>query len=152
MSVDLSAEVPAYPPKKSRWWVWLLGGCGCLTLVAVAAGLAMYFGVRAITAGPEQVVQDFLAAAGAGNAVEAHGYFSQPLQAEQPLEELSRVIEERPHLFRVTDTTFTSRSRDGSRASFSGTVTLERGTRMPASFVLVKENDDWRLLSYEIGE
>jgi hypothetical protein len=133
MTVDPSTEPAAYPPpKKSRWWAWLLGGCGCLTLVAVVVGLSIYFGVRAITAGPEQVVQDFLAAAGAGNAVEAHGYFSHPLKAEQPLDEFAQVIETRPHLFQVTDTTFTSRSLDGSRASFSGTVTLETGTRMPA--------------------
>jgi hypothetical protein len=35
----------APPPRKSNWWVWLLGGCGCsaILLVLCCGGLA-YFG------------------------------------------------------------------------------------------------------------
>ena len=54
-------------------------------------------------------------------------------------------------LFQITDTTLTSRSVDLSGAEFSGTVTLESGTEVPASFSLVKENDEWKLIAYNIG-
>jgi hypothetical protein len=33
----------------------------------------------------------------------------------------------------------------------SGTVTLEAGTTVPASFQLVKEGDQWKLIAYQLG-
>ncbi|MGQ0735835.1 MAG: hypothetical protein ACT4QD_19550, partial [Acidobacteriota bacterium] len=54
-------------------------------------------------------------------------------------------------LFDVTDVSFTNRSVDTSGAELAGTVTLRVGTEMPASFKLVRENDVWKLISYNIG-
>ncbi len=36
----------APPPRKSNWWVWLLGGCGCsAVLLVLCCGGVTYFGV-----------------------------------------------------------------------------------------------------------
>jgi len=34
------------PPQKSKWWMWLLGGCGCSSILLVlCCGGVTYFGV-----------------------------------------------------------------------------------------------------------
>lgn len=140
----------AASPKK-HWGRWVALGCGAaLLLVGALAGL-LFFIVRQATAGPEEVVQEFLAAAGAGDFATAHDCFSAPLKQVQPLEEFSQRAAANSLFFQVTDTTFNSRSVDTTGAELSGTVTLESGTEVPASFRLVKENDAWKLISYQIG-
>jgi hypothetical protein len=36
-------------------------------------------------------------------------------------------------------------------AKLAGTLTLGSGTEVPCSFQLVRENDLWKLISYNIG-
>jgi hypothetical protein len=153
MTVDPSLPPP--PPRRIKWWPWILGGCGCLVLVAAligGLGYGAFTSFMKVTAAPEKVVKDFLAAGARGDATAAHNFFSAPLKEEQPLEQFAALLASNQHLFKVTDTTFNKRSIDMSKATFEGTVTLESGTKMPASFTLVKENDAWKLLAYSIGE
>jgi hypothetical protein len=51
----------------------------------------------------------------------------------------------------VQDTTFNNRSVNPAGAELSGSVTLTDGSQLPASFKLVKEEGEWRLISYQIG-
>jgi hypothetical protein len=139
------------PPPKRGWLKWVGLGCGCLVLAAAGFAALTYFGVRAATAGPEQVVKSFLEAAEEGDYEEAHGYFAAPLKEAQPLDQFAASAAANKSFFQITDTTFNNRSVDTSGAQFSGTVTLESGTALPASFELVRENDEWKLISYHIG-
>jgi hypothetical protein len=112
---------------------------------------AVWFVVMKATEGPETVAREFLEAAAEGDAARAHETFSVPLKQVQPLEDLEAMLQENPSLFATTDATFSTRSVDTSGAELSGTVTLESGTKMPVSFGLVRENDEWKLLSWNIG-
>jgi hypothetical protein len=133
------------------WLKWLGIGCGgALVLVAVFVAV-VYFSVRRLTSGPEQVVQQFLARAAAGDYVGAHALFSVPLQEQQPIDQFTATAKATPSLFQVADSSFNERSIDTAVAKISGTVTLKAGTRVPASFSLVQERDSWRILSYQIG-
>ena len=126
-------------------------GCGVLVLaVCLFIGGLIGF-VWWMTSGPEQVVQSFIAAAAAGDYAKAHDHFAAPLKDQQPLEEFRRAIEQTPSLFAITDTSFSDRSIDGSGAKLSGTVTLQAGTKVPASFELVQEGDAWKLIAYHLG-
>lgn len=137
--------------QKKPWGRWVVLGCGAFLLLALSIGALLVFVVQKATAGPEQVVQEFLAAAGAGDYAAAHEHFSAPLVQAQPFEEFARAAADNSIFFQVADTTFGSRSVSGSGAELSGTVTLESGTTVPASFHLVKENGAWKLISYQIG-
>jgi hypothetical protein len=145
-----SPPAPAPPPKRG-WVKWVGLGCGCLVVVVAAFVALFYFGLRAATAGPEKVVQEFLAAAGAGDYATAYGHFSAPLQEVQPLDQFAAEAERNATFFKVQETTFNTRSVDSSGATLEGTVTLEAGTEVPASFKLVRENDAWKIISYHIG-
>ena len=135
-----------------RPWLKYVGiGCGGLLLLLVAFVAITYFAVTRLTAEPERVAREFLAATAAGDYARAHGHFSAPLKEAQPLDVFTAAVRSRPSLFDVADTSFSSRSIDTSVAKLEGTVTLKAGTEVPASFSLVQENGRWVLLSYTLG-
>jgi hypothetical protein len=143
---------PAPPPSSLPAWVrWVGLGCGAFVLLGVVVGSVIFLVVRKATAGPEATIQAFLAAAGSGDFTAAHGYFAAPLKEVQPLEQFSSVAAANRHLFEVKETTFNNRSVDLNGAELSGTVTLATDTELPATFKLVKEGGEWRLISYQIG-
>jgi hypothetical protein len=139
------------PSRKTPWLKWTALGCGALLVLLAAFGTLMYFVIQRATAGPEQVVQDFLAAAGRGDYAAAHEHFSAPLQEVQPFDQFAAAAAANSMFFEVTETTFNNRSVDTTGAELSGSVTLATGTVVPASFKLVKENGAWKLISYNIG-
>ena len=138
-------------PRKRPWLRWVALGCGGLVVLAGLFAAGMFVVVRKATAGPEQVVKQFLAAAAKGDYAAAHALFSAPLKEAQPLAEFIASARANRTLFAVTDTTFSNRSIDLAGAELSGTVTLASGTVLPASFKLVKENRAWRLIAYHLG-
>jgi len=128
-------------------------GCGGLILIGALAIAGLYGIVRMATGGVEEVVEDFLAAAARGDYEAAHAHFSAPLKQVQSLEQFRAMAEANPGLFDVADRTFNSRSVDlQTGAELSGSVTLRSGTRLPARFRLVQENEAWKLIAYNIGE
>ncbi len=137
--------------RTNTWVKPVLIGCGGLLALALAAGVGFFYLIRGATAGPEQTVKAFLAAAGAGEYARAHGHFSKPLQEVQSLASFSAGVQQNPSLFDVADTTFNQRSVDTGGARLAGTLHLRAGTDVPASFSLVRENDEWKLIAYQIG-
>ncbi len=138
--------------KPNRGWIkWVALGC-FLALVLFGAILGgIVWTVQKATAGPEEAVQGFIAAAAGGDYETAHDYFSAPLKQVQPYEQFAAEAEANSSFFAITDTTFNNRSVDMNGAELSGNVTLESGTVVPAQFKLVRENDEWKLISYNIG-
>ena len=150
--IDYAQYGDAPPPPKKRGWIkWV--ACGCVLAILIFAGIigAIYWTVQKATAGPEESVQGFLSAAAAGDHQQAYDYFSTPLKDVQSYEEFVAAVTENPSFFKITDTSFTNRSIDMNGAELSGNVTLETGTVLPAQFKLVRENDAWKLISYNIG-
>jgi len=137
--------------EKRSWIKWVAIGCGGLMLLAVVFGVGLYFMVTSMTAAPEQVARDFCAAAAAGDFARAHDFFAAPLKESQPLDVFTATVEANPSLFRIKDTSFNERSIDLAGTKLGGTATLESGTTVPISFTLVRENDDWKLMGYNIG-
>ena len=136
----------------SRPWLrWVLLGCGGLAALFIVFIVVILIVVKQATAAPEEVVQTFLTEASAGNLEAAHNCFSAPLKEVQPLDQFVAGVEANQHLFDITDTSFTNRSVDMGGAKFEGIVTLKSGTEVPCSFELVRENDTWKLISYNIG-
>jgi hypothetical protein len=144
---------PAQPGTTSGkgWIKWVAIGCGGLIVLAAAFAVFMFVVVKKATAGPETVVHAFLDAAGAGDYETAWDCFSAPLKEAQPFDQFEAAAKGQPSLFKVRDTTFNNRSVNLNGAELSGTLTLESGTEVPASFKLVQENDHWKLLGYHIG-
>jgi len=142
-------SVPAAPKSsKKKWLLWGCGGAFVALALLVTVVLVI---VNVATAGPEKVVEDFLAAAGSGDYAKAHDAFSEPLKQAQPLAEFTAAAQANAMFFQVRDTTFNNRSVDLNGATLEGTATLTTGTVVPASFKLVKENGQWKLIAYHLG-
>jgi hypothetical protein len=138
--------------KNARPWLrWVLLGCGGLIALFVVFIIVILFVVKQATAAPEEVVQTFLSEIAVGNLEAAHDCFSAPLKEVQPFDQFAAGVEANQHLFDITETSFNSRSVDMAGAEFEGTVTLASGTKVPCSFKLVRENETWKLISYNIG-
>lgn len=152
-NVPPSPQYGAPPPAARKGGVlkWLLIGCGAVTLFVVIIGAVMFFGISKATEGPEKAVKAFLAAAAAGDYAAAHNYFSEPLKQVQPYDDFANAARSQPQFFAITHTSFSNRSIDQNGAELSGNVTLQNGTKVPAQFKLVKEQDQWKLISYNIG-
>ena len=143
---------PMPPPSPLPGWARLLGvGCGALLLLAAVIGTTVLAVVNRASAGPEETVQTFLAAAAAGDWTTAHAQFAAGLKEAQPYDQFSTIGAENQRFFQVQDTTFNNRSVNPAGAELSGSVTLADGSQLPASFKLVKEEGEWRLISYQIG-
>jgi len=139
------------PSPRRKWVKWLFAGCAVMILLSCGAAALVWFGVMKATSGPEEASREFLAAAAAGDYEAAHAYFSAPLKQEQPYEEFANSARANPQFFEITHTSFSNRSIDTSGAELSGTVTLKNGSKLPVSLKLVKENEQWKLLGYNIG-
>ena len=145
-------DSPNSQSSKARPWLrWVLLGCGGLVTLLIVLVVVILVVVKQATAVPEEVVQTFLSEAAAGNLETAHNCFSAPLKEVQPFDQFAAGVNTNRHLFEIADTSFTNRSVDMSGAEFEGTVTLESGTEVPCSFKLVRENNTWKLISYNIG-
>ena len=142
---------PNQPTSKKPWVKWVALGCVAAVLIAVAIFAAIWFTVKKATAGPETVVREFLTATAAGDYAAAHNLFSAPLKEVQGQSEFEEMARQNANLFAITDISFSNRSIDTNGAEFSGNVTLESGTVMPAQFRLVRENGDWKLIAWNIG-
>lgn len=142
---------PPPPSDNKKWLMWVIGGCGCAVVAAALLGVFIFLGVKAATAGAEEVVQKFLKATAEERYAEAYDYFSAPLKASLSYEDFSATAAGNLQFYRVKETTFTQRSVDTTSAKLEGTATLESGTEVPAKFQLVKENDSWKLIGYHIA-
>jgi hypothetical protein len=149
-----NAPPQAQPPNRG-WIKWVLIGCGVLLLLIIGfvalVGGGIFYGIKKATAEPERVVKSFLAAAGSGDYQAAHDHFSSALKQEQPYDQFAEAAAANQRLFKVKDTTFSNRNMSGDEVQFSGSLELEDGTSVPASFSLIRESNQWKLISYNIS-
>jgi len=138
--------------ESGRPWVkYVAIGCGGLLVLVATSVAVIFFAVARLTAAPEQVARDFLAATTRGDFAAAHAHFAAPLKDTQSLAALEAAARETPSIFKVADLSFSDRSIDMKGATLAGTATLVAGTELPVSFTLVRERDTWRLLAYRLG-
>jgi hypothetical protein len=133
------------------WGKWVGIGCGAALVIIVTLVVVLFFVVKTLTAGPEQVARQFLDAAAAGNYPAAHAAFSAPLKERQSLQAFAETAAAQKSLFAIADFSFNERSINLETAKLAGTATLKSGTVVPVSFEFVQENRAWKLIAYHIG-
>ncbi len=105
------------------------------------------FATRGIT----KVVQNQLQAIRQGKIEQAYyAYTASQFQQETTLAEFKGLISGQPALLKNKKASFSERKVEGSQGFLKGTLTAEDGTSLPVEYRLVKENDEWKILSLNI--
>lgn len=97
-----------------------------------------------------ETIRAFLGAAASGDHRTAHGYCAASLQEALPFEEFAADAASHAGLFRTRELRLT-KVRGDRGPHYRGTLLLESGREVPASFKLLRENGAWRLTAFQMG-
>jgi hypothetical protein len=147
---------PTARSQRRRWLLFGSLGCAAVLLIGAAVGIQIYWKIRhanQVSAEAQKVVQEFLGLASRGELEQAYDFFSRELKAKKSPGEFAREVAANPDHFRVPDADLGSGTvHFGSDiVEFDGTLRLQNGERIPASFVVAPEEGYWVIKSYQLG-
>jgi hypothetical protein len=100
-----------------------------------------------MTSGVVEVADQFFAEVKAGNVANAYEhYLSEDFRAATTLEELESFLE-KTALSNYSGASWSSRSISGDQGKLEGSIETADGGTIPITIDLVKENDEWKILS-----
>jgi hypothetical protein len=119
---------------------------GFVLLATVTITLAFW-----LTGGLADSVDRHFAALKAGNFDAAYAELAVATRNQNTPAEFKAMIGNNPMLTHVVGGSFSSRSYTSGQGELIGELELEGGGRLPITVHLVKENDQWKILSYHVG-
>lgn len=135
----------AQPPKKRGPLFWSLTGCcGCLTLVALAAGV-FFGGLYFLTKGATDAVDQQLRDLRKGDVAAAYGRMSQDYRNRSSEADFGAFVQEHVTLRSNQDYSFTQRSIHNQTARLAGVLTATSGEKEAVTFALIKEEGSWKI-------
>ena len=118
----------------------------CLVLVALG-GLVGYWWLR--TYEPVGVIQEQLAAIDEGQYPRAYEYLSSATRATLAFEEFVAMVQKNSVVMEIRGTSLPTRAREGSVAMISGVLKGYGELICQANYVLVLEEGEWRIQSFQ---
>ncbi len=143
---------PIHPVrKKSPKVLAILGGVGCLLLTLIGVGL-IYFFISNIGKEELQMVNDQLSALRHNDIDRAYSYCSLAFQKSTSRDDFLNMVEDYPILKNAKEFTSNDRSKNvGGLTILKGTITGGDGSKLPAEYQLVRENEKWKIQSVKLS-
>src|SRR5262245_58351190 len=137
---------PIHPVRKrSPKVLAILGGAGCLVLTLVGVSL-IYFFISNLGKEELQMVNDQLGALRRNDIDRAYSYCSLAFQKSTSRDNFLKMVEDYPILKNAKEFASMDRSKNvGGITILKGTITGEDGSKLPAEYQLVRENDKWKI-------
>lgn len=98
---------------------------------------------------PVRIIRDQLEAIDEGAYPQAYEYLSSTAKAKLSFNEFVNLISKNTAVMECRDSTFISRKVSGTTAAISGVLEGYGIYRSDAMYVLVKENDQWKIERFE---
>jgi Domain of unknown function (DUF4864) len=137
--------------KRSPKVLAILGGIGCLLLTLIGVGL-IYFFISNLGKEELQMVNDQLGALRRNDIDRAYSYCSIAFQKSTSRDDFLRMVEDYPVLKNAKEFSSMDRSKNvGGLTILKGTITGEDGSKLPAEYQLVRENDKWKIQSLKLS-
>jgi len=118
---------------------------GIVIFIVLVIALALF-----ATSGLDKPVQRHFAALHSGDVVGAYSELSVAARQQTSLDDFKAMLTNTPALNHVTGESYTSRELNNGQGQLEGTLDLEGGGKLPISITVVKENDQWKILSYHV--
>jgi hypothetical protein len=118
---------------------------GIVLFIVCVIALAMF-----ATSGLKEPVERHFAALHAGDVVAAYSELSIAARQQTSLDDFKTMLTNTPALTHVTGESFSSRSYNNGQGQLEGTLELDGGGKLPIEIHLVKENDVWKILAYQV--
>jgi hypothetical protein len=103
-----------------------------------------------MTSGLQEPVEHHFSAIHAGDLTLAYSDLSIATRHDVSEADFKAMLERNPALTHVTGMSFSSRSYNGDQGTVEGTLNIDGGGKLPITVRLVKENDEWKILSYHV--
>lgn len=126
----------------------VLGGCGCLMVIAVICVL-LFGRIFGFTHGPTRVVEFQLKAINSENYSLAYGEFSRDFQARTSLEEFRNDIRAYMTLLPYKSYSLNRMTVNNDKARVEGTIIGRDGAIIPVRYDLIRERGKWKITNYE---
>ncbi|MFC2074735.1 DUF4864 domain-containing protein [Bdellovibrionota bacterium] len=134
------------PKKKRRVLRFFAWAAGCLVvIVAITLFIAM-----AATSKPTKVARNFLGDLSDQQLEQAYNLTSSQFKASVPPEQFVRFTKQYPILTSPSNISFSHRSVENGVATVAGKITSTTGDVAPITVMVIKEKDDWRVLSLSL--
>ncbi len=149
MDTQASQPGPTLSAPKKRNWLKILG-IAAITLVVFAAGIVAL--VFSMGAAPMKASEKFLTELSSNRVDQA--YESASIQFKQTVtrEKFNEFLAAYPVVTKVKTPSFNSFSiENNTLATVSGTVTATDGQVSPITLQLVNENNEWRVLNFDLN-
>jgi Domain of unknown function (DUF4864) len=142
---------PIHPiRKRSPKVLAILGGVGCLLLTLIGVAL-IYFFISNIGKEELKMVNDQLSALHHNDIDRAYSYCSLAFQKSITKDDFFNMVEDYPILKNAKGFSSNDRSKNvGGLTVLKGTITGEDGSKLPAEYQLVRENEKWRIQSVKL--
>lgn len=126
------------------------------TAVSLILWLMLFIGsiisvVMYLTSGLVQTVSLQLEAIQQGNPEKAYSYTSKDFQNSTSLDEFKIIIDKHPSLKNNASSSFYERSINNNIGSLRGTLTSVDGGQTPVEYILIYENDRWKIYKFNIN-
>jgi len=124
---------------------WKKVGLGFVVFIVAVFMLASW-----ATSGLSDVVDHHFAAVKSGDTVGAYGDLSVAARQQTSMDDFNTMLKGMPALTQVMATSWDSREINNGQGALKGTLELQGGGKLPIEVTLVKENDQWKILSYHV--
>ncbi|MDF1738299.1 MAG: DUF4864 domain-containing protein [Verrucomicrobiales bacterium] len=148
-----AAAPPVLPTAQKQGGFNISRGCLRIGLIVLAAFVALAFiivvAVVSMTSGPVVTVEAHLEALKEGSMDAAFEHTSAGFRSNMNKEQYRQFILNYPILRSYSGTSFPERSLENQMAKLKGTVVLSDGREFPLAVDLVKESDEWKILTID---
>ena len=133
-------------PKKKRFPKWAKVVIGIFVFIIVVIVVAFV-----ATAGPVKTAEKQLVLLKAGDINGAYELTSGEFKNATSLEAFTAFVKQYPSLTKNKSHTFTERTVENNQGTIKGSLTAEDGTVTPITYMFVKEQGKWLILSIDLN-
>ena len=129
----------------------VLIGCAIALGVFVVAIVAIIAIALFATKGIAEVADQQLVALRAGDYAKAYSYTSKDFQNSTSLDKFKEFVDSYPSLKNNESSSFSTRKMENDVGTLEGTLKSKDGGVTPVVYKLVKENNEWKILSIQLN-